>query len=68
ANENISNEANHHKVKIEVINADSTELDYELELNKRGIKSIQFLIMHPPYWDVVKFGNSETGLSNAKTS
>ncbi|MCS7052213.1 MAG: DNA methyltransferase [Ignavibacterium sp.] len=68
ANENISNEANHHKVKIEVINADSTELDYELELNKRGIKSIQFLIMHPPYWDIIKFSNSEKDLSNAKTS
>ncbi len=67
ANKNIANEKNNFNVKTEVINADSTELDFRKELETRGIKSIQFLIMHPPYWNIIKFSNDNKDLSNAKT-
>ncbi|MFH0931741.1 MAG: DNA methyltransferase [Candidatus Zixiibacteriota bacterium] len=67
ANRNISNEKNIFNVKTEVINADSTELNFKKELEMRGIKSVQFLIMHPPYWNIIKFSNNNKDLSNAKT-
>ena len=67
AKKNISCEKNIFNVKTEVINADSTELNFKIELENRGIKSVQFLIMHPPYWNIIKFSNNEKDLSNAKS-
>jgi DNA modification methylase len=67
AKKNISGEKNIFNVKTEVINADSTELNFKRELENRGIKSIQFLIMHPPYWNIIKFSKNEKDLSNAKS-
>jgi DNA modification methylase len=67
ANKNISNEENKFNVRIEVINADSSELNFKQELEKRNIKSVQFLIMHPPYWDIIKFSKNNKDLSNAKS-
>lgn len=66
AEKNISCEENKFNVKTDIINADSTELNFKRELGKRGIKSVQFLIMHPPYWDIIKFSKNEKDLSNAK--
>ena len=67
AKKNISCEKNIFNVKTEVINADSTELNFKIELENRGIKSVQFLIMHPPYWNIIKFSKNEKDLSNAKS-
>jgi len=54
-------------VLTEIINADSSDLNYRNEFNRIGIKAIQFLIMHPPYWDIIKFSNNKKDLSNAET-
>lgn len=67
ANKNIDSEENKFNVKTEVINADSTTLDFKQELRKRNINSVQFLIMHPPYWDIIKFSKNSKDLSNAKS-
>lgn len=67
ANKNISAEENKFNIKTEIITADSTELNFKQELEKRGIKSVQFLIMHPPYWDIIKFSSNKKDLSNAKS-
>ena len=67
AKKNISCEENIFNVKTEVINADSTELNFKIELENRGIKTVQFLIMHPPYWNIIKFSKNEKDLSNAKS-
>jgi DNA modification methylase len=53
--------------RTEIIVGDSSSLDFKLELKQRGIKSVQFLIMHPPYWDIIKFSKDKKDLSNAKT-
>ena len=66
AKKNISYEENKFNVKTDIINADSTGLNFKRELEKRGIKSVQFLIMHPPYWDIIKFSDDKRDLSNAK--
>jgi len=55
-------------VITEIINADSSELDYKTELKNLGIKSVQFLIMHPPYWDIIKFSKHKNDLSNTETT
>jgi 16S rRNA G966 N2-methylase RsmD len=52
-------------VTLNVITADSVTLDYKKELKKAGIKSVQFLFMHPPYWDIIKFSDNSKDLSNA---
>ncbi len=67
ANKNISAEENIYNVRTEIINADSKELNFKLELEKLNIKSVQFLILHPPYWDIIKFSENKRDLSNAKS-
>ena len=67
AEKNIKKEENPFDIKTEIINSDSTKLDFKAELNKRDIKSVQFLIMHPPYWDIIKFSENKKDLSNVKS-
>lgn len=67
ANQNISREKNPFNVKTEVVTADSTELFYEEALKKIGVKAVQFMIMHPPYWDIIKFSDNPSDLSNEKS-
>ncbi len=63
----ISLEPNKHKVIIDVVNGDSATVDYKLLLKKHGQKSVQLLIMHPPYFDIIKFSNNPKDLSNASS-
>lgn len=67
AKKNINKETNHYNVKTEIVKGDSSELDFEKTLTELGIKSVQFLIMHPPYWDIIKFSENKKDLSNTKT-
>jgi DNA modification methylase len=61
----IAREGNPYKTRTEIIIGDSSRLDFKSELHKRKMKSVQFLIMHPPYWDIVKFSKNKRDLSNA---
>ncbi len=67
SNKNINNEKNPFSVKTEIINADSSDINIKNELFKRNVKSVQFLILHPPYWNIIKFSDNPKDLSNAKT-
>ena len=67
AKENIGKENNPHKVNTAILNGDSTVIDIKKELNKLKIKSVQFVIMHPPYWDIIKFSDKKNDLSNAES-
>lgn len=67
AQKNMLNENNLFNVRTELIVGDSTELNFKEEFNKLNIKSVQFLIMHPPYWNIIKFSNHEKDLSNSKS-
>lgn len=53
------------QVRTEVVVGDSTELDYLDAISGCGIKSVQFVLMHPPYWDIIKFSDDPRDLSNA---
>ena len=63
---NIFNDENN-VTKIEMINADSASLDYKSKLKEIGIDKIQLAILHPPYWDIIKFSDNSQDLSNTKT-
>lgn len=64
---NISKEANPNKVRLEFINGDSASVDLEKVISSLEIKSFQFQIFHPPYWDIIKFSDSKSDLSNTNT-
>jgi DNA modification methylase len=63
----ISKEKNPFKVKLEFINGDSASIDLKNVLHSLGIKSFQFQLFHPPYWDIIKFSDNKSDLSNAKS-
>jgi len=64
---NIAKENNPHKVKLEFINGDSASVDLKNILTSLKAKSFQFQIFHPPYWDIIKFSDNKSDLSNAKS-
>lgn len=63
----IKQEKDPYSTRTEIIVGDSSTLDFKSELQQRKIKSVQFLIMHPPYWDIIKFSEDKKDLSNAKS-
>lgn len=44
---------------------DSGSLNMAALLDSIGLKRYQFIIYHPPYWDIIKFSENPTDLSNA---
>jgi hypothetical protein len=65
AEELIGREINKDNIITEVINDDSRTIDLEKTLSNVGRKKIQLLIMHPPYYDIIKFSNDRRDLSAA---
>jgi DNA modification methylase len=63
----ISSEPNKDGVISEVVTSDSSIVDYKALLQKHGQESVQLLIMHPPYFDIIKFSNDPRDLSNASS-
>ena len=46
---------------------DSRTFDTKRILETYKIDNVQFIIYHPPYWDIVKFSDDENDLSNSAT-
>ena len=61
----INKEKNQESVKTKVINSDSSKIDFMYELKSLKISSVQFALMHPPYWDIIRFSSRKEDLSNA---
>ncbi len=61
----IDAEPNQYGVTCKIITDDSTSADYKELLQKNGAESVQLVIMHPPYFDIIKFSNDARDLSNA---
>jgi DNA modification methylase len=64
---NIAKEANPNNIKLEFVIGDSSSVDLKNVLLAIGAKSFQFQIYHPPYWDIIKFSENKSDLSNAKS-
>ncbi len=67
ASKNVENEKPVNKSECKIITSDSTKLDFKEELYRQGIKSVQLIILHPPYWDIIKFTGETEDLSNSAT-
>lgn len=61
----VAAEPNRFDVVSDVVVGDSTTVDFEALLQERGIERVQLLIMHPPYHDIIRFGDDPRDLSNA---
>ncbi len=61
-----TNSAIDYTVKTIVEIGDSTELDFKKLLRKHGFTSAQFLLLHPPYHDIIKFSDHPNDLSAQK--
>lgn len=64
---NLEKEKNPFNVITEILNDDSAKIDLKNHLNRFQKKNFQFIIMHPPYWDIIKFTNKKDDLSNAQS-
>ncbi|MDD3376866.1 MAG: DNA methyltransferase [Candidatus Riflebacteria bacterium] len=53
--------------KAEVFVGDSANFNIEGVLQSLGIEKVQFVILHPPYWDIIKFSDKPEDLSNSNT-
>lgn len=54
-------------VKSLLINADSTRLDFTELMSEKNIDGFRLAILHPPYWDIIKFSEDSGDLSNAQS-
>ena len=63
----IRSEKDPHQVETKVCIQDSTQTDYRSLLQNAGIQSVQFVMVHPPYWDIIQFSENKADLSNASS-
>jgi hypothetical protein len=63
--ERIAAEPNPYAVAGSVAVGDSTAVDWRRLLGEHGAASAQLVLMHPPYFDIIKFSDDERDLSNA---
>ena len=61
----VANEKNGKKVVAKLVTGDSATVNYGSILRRLGRESVQLVIMHPPYFDIIKFSEDERDLSNA---
>lgn len=46
---------------------DSRYADIKAIMEKEKINNFQFMIFHPPYWDIIKFSDNKADISNSET-
>jgi len=67
AKDNLKKEISSAGSITKIITGNSCTVDLKAELKKEGIDSVQFVIMHPPYWDIIRFSKMKNDLSNAES-
>lgn len=65
AREIVADAENPHRVVAEIVEGDSTTVDYAPLLAAHGIEQVQLVLMHPPYHDIIQFSDDARDLSNA---
>jgi DNA methylase len=63
----VAAEPNQHNMTIAVAQGDCTTVDYPALLRTHGCQSVQLAILHPPYFDIIRFSDDPRDLSNAET-
>lgn len=67
-NENLLKEKNPFGVTTDTILGDSSEIEIKNYLHSYHFKNFRFIIIHPPYWNIIKFTSDKKDLSNASTT
>ena len=57
----------HENLDVHIVNADSINADFKSIMAEYNIDSFDLVMLHPPYWDIIKFSDSPSDLSNAET-
>ncbi len=65
AKKTLAKEKNPFDTVTEVLNGDSSAINFKKELKRFKCGSVQFLLLHPPYWDIIRFSEKKNDLSNA---
>ncbi len=65
--DNVSKEEDPYSVNLSIVNGDSRNVNFDMILNQMGLKKVQLIILHPPYWDIIKFTDNKDDLSNSVT-
>jgi DNA modification methylase len=63
----IKKESNPFNTETVVIAGDSTQPGMKQRIQTHHVPSVQFALLHPPYWDIIRFSKQKNDLSNAKT-
>lgn len=61
----LAREPNRYGVQSVIVPGDSTKTDYRELLERHGRQSAQLVVLHPPYFDIIKFSDDPRDLSNA---
>ena len=61
----LASEPNRHDVSCRLVTGDCMAADYRALLREHGRESAQLAILHPPYYDIIKFSDDPRDLSNA---
>jgi len=65
ATAHIERESNPRGINTVVVAGDSARLDFSALLRPYGVETVQLLILHPPYHDIIDFGSGPGDLSRA---
>jgi DNA modification methylase len=65
--ESVSKQKSEFDVKSVGIAGDSRTFDFKKILNENGVEKVQLILMHPPYFDIIKFSENPNDLSNSKS-
>jgi DNA modification methylase len=68
ARELLGAEPNTHNVVREIVTGDSATLDIPGILQQHNRRSVQLVMMHPPYFDIIKFSDDPRDLSKAAST
>jgi hypothetical protein len=63
----VAAEPNHHATVSALYQGDSVTIDYRELLERHQRRSAQLVILHPPYYDIIKFSDDPRDLSNAES-
>ncbi len=61
----VADEPNPHDVVSEIVPGDCRTLDFAAILERHHQRSVQLVILHPPYFDIIRFSDDPRDLSNA---
>ena len=67
AQNRIEKEPNKYDVKTFTINGDSATIDFKSHLKEKGLKKASLVVLHPPYHNIIDYGENKDNLSNAPT-